>query len=399
MARFVAADSKAHRLPQGKRRTGARTRCRGSATYNRSMEEKILGGLSAREFLRRHWQKRPLLARGALPGLRGVASRAQLAALAARPDVESRLVRRRGERWSVLHGPLECTALQRNSTLLVNGVNLHLAAADRLLRLFSFLPQARLDDVMVSWAAPGGGVGPHYDSYDVFLVQAAGRRVWRLQRRRAWRMVAGAPLRLIEDFAPDEEILAEPGDLLYLPPGWGHDGVALDDCVTCSVGLRAPQGEELAAAFLDYLHERGLPRASYRDPGLVPARRGAEIPRAMLEHAAATLGRIRWRRADVAEFLGRYLTTPKPHVVFAAPRRPIARAAFARRLRRSALVLDRRTQMLTLGARLFCNGEAFDAAPALERLADRRRGLVPAAHAGLVYGWYLQGAVHLERAT
>ena len=358
------------------------------------MKIRALGGLTAREFLRRHWQKRPLLARGALPGFRGVASREQLLRLAARPDVESRLIRRSGARWSVVRGPLARTALQRRSTLLVQGVNLHLAAADRLLRMFSFLPQARLDDVMVSWAAPGGGVGPHFDSYDVFLVQAVGRRVWRLQRARRWRLVEGAPLKLIEGFAPDEEILAEPGDLLYLPPGWGHDGVALEDCVTCSIGLRAPQGEELAAAFLDFLHERGLPRAGYRDPGLRPARRGAEIPRRMLQHAAATLARIRWGAGDVAEFLGRYLTTPKPHVVFAPPARPLGRRAFSRR---PAVVLDRRSQMLTLGGRVFLNGDQFAAAPALRALADRRRALVPAAHADLFYDWYLSGYLHLER--
>ena len=362
------------------------------------MHIRALGGLSAQDFLRRHWQKKPLLVRGALPGFRGVASREQLLRLAARPDVESRLVRRDGARWRVTHGPFARAALRRNATLLVQGVNLHLAAADRLLRMFSFLPQARLDDVMVSWAAPGGGVGPHFDSYDVFLVQAAGRRVWRLQRARRWRLVQGAPLKLIEGFAPDEEILAEPGDLLYLPPGWGHDGVALDDCLTCSVGLRTPQGEELAAAFLDFLHERGLPRAGYRDPGLRPARRSAEIPRRMLQHAAATLGRIRWGRGDVESFLGRYLTTPKPHVVFAPPARPLGRAAFRRRMRRTPVVLDLRTQMLTLGARLFCNGEAFGPAPLLRELADRRRALVGPALADLLYGWYLSGTLHLERS-
>lgn len=357
-----------------------------------------LGGLSAREFLRCHWQKRPLFVRGALPGFRGVATRAQLARLAARADVESRLVRRRGARWTVEHGPLECAALQRSSTLLVSGVNLHLAAADRLLRAFDFLPQARLDDVMVSWAAPGGGVGPHFDSYDVFLVQGEGRRHWRLARRRAFHAVAGAPLRLIADFEPEEELLAEPGDLLYLPPGWGHDGIALDDCLTCSVGLRAPQGAELAAAFLDYLHERGLPRADYRDPDLRPARRGAEIPKRMAAHAAAVLGRIRWSRGDVEEALGRHLTAPKPHVVFAPPRRPLARAAFARRLVRSEAVLDRRTQMLYRGARCFVNGESLPLRPALRRLADRRRGRLPAALAKTAYGWYLSGYLHLERA-
>ncbi len=357
------------------------------------MKIHALGGLSAQEFLRHHWQKKPLLVRGALPGFRGVASRKQLLRLSARPDVESRLVRRAGARWKVVHGPLARTALQRNSTLLVQGVNLHLDAADRLLRMFSFLPQARLDDVMVSWAAPGGGVGPHFDSYDVFLVQGAGRRVWRLQRPRRWRLVDGAPLKLIDGFSPDEEILAEPGDLLYLPPGWGHDGVALEECFTCSIGLRAPQGEELAAGFLDYLHERGLPSSQYRDPGLRPAARSGEIPRAMVQHTARTLSRIRWSRSDAGRFLGRFLTTPKPHVVFKAPAKPLTRAAFARR---KAVVLDAKTQLLTSGNYSHCNGEEYVTAPALRALADRRRALVRTAQADLFYEWYLAGYLHPE---
>jgi len=362
------------------------------------MQLPLLGGLTVQQFLRRHWQKRPLLVRGALPGFRGVARAAQLTALAARPEVESRLVRRRGTRWRVEHGPLECRALARNSTLLVSGVNLHLAAADALLRRFAFLPQARLDDVMVSWAAPGGGVGPHADSYDVFLVQGTGRRVWRLQRPRAFRAVEGAPLKLIAGFAPDEELLVEPGDLLYLPPGWGHDGVALEECQTCSVGFRAPRGEELAVAFLDYLHERGLPRADFRDPDLRATSHGAAIPPALVAHAARVLARIRWRRRDVEDFTGRFLTTPKPHVVFLRPRRPLARADFARRLRRATVALDRRTLMLYRGTRCFLNGEPLPARPALRALADRRRARLPSSLAGAAYDWYLSGYLHLERA-
>ena len=228
---------------------------------------KLLGGLAARTFLRRHWQKRPLLVRGALPGFSGVLDARALAALARRDDVESRIVKRRGGRWETAHGPFDGEiTLRKNSTLLVSGVNLHLPAADALLRGFAFVPQARLDDLMVSYATPGGGVGPHVDSYDVFLLQGPGRRRWRvwLSNKNMQQYVVG------------------PGDLLYLPPGQKHDGVALEACYTYSIGFRAPRGAELGAAFLDWLHERGLPDARYRDPGLRPARRAGGIPAEML---------------------------------------------------------------------------------------------------------------------
>jgi len=364
------------------------------------MEEAPLGGLSAQVFLRRHWQKRPLLVRRALPGFRGAIGKSALFRLAARDDIESRLVERRGDRWKVAHGPLRRTRLQRlaarNWTLLVNGVNHHCAAAEELLRRFSFIPQARLDDVMVSYAAPGGGVGPHFDSYDVFLIQGTGRRIWRLSRKRAFECEEQAPLRLIRNFAPDEEYLLEPGDLLYLPPGWGHDGVALDACITCSVGFRAPRGAELAAGFLDYLHERGLPDAEYLDPGLRPTAHSARIAAEMLAFAGRQLRRIRWNREDVADFLGRFLSTPKANVVFRG-------AAKAEDLRDRLVVLDPRTQLLYRGARFFINGESFvpraAQRAALRQLADRRRlpgrRLARAGLAGLISDWRRAGFLRL----
>src|SRR6266513_1123642 len=152
--------------------------CRASATrqrsYNSRMTLRLLGGLTPRTFLHRYWQKLPLFVRGALPAFRGVVAEHALAALGARDDVESRLVERSGKRWNTAYGPFKSVSLKKaNSTLLVSGVNLHVEAADQLLRRFEFVPQARLDDVMVSFATRGGGVGPHVDSYDVFLVQGA----------------------------------------------------------------------------------------------------------------------------------------------------------------------------------------------------------------------------------
>ncbi len=290
-------------------------------------------------------------------------------------------------------------------TLLVSGLNLHLPAADRLLRRFDFLPQARLDDLMVSYAAPGGSVGPHADGYDVFLIQGHGRRRWRLCRPRAFDFVAGAPLRLIENFVAEDELLAEPGDLLYLPPGWGHDGVALESCTTYSIGFRAPGSDELGAAFLDWLHARGLPeRPRYRDRGLRATQHSARVPRAMIAYAADAIARIRWSRADVTRFLAEYLTTPKPQVVFRAPRPALSRTTFDARLRRSVVALDARTQLLVTGRYPYLNGERVQLGAAgrraLSALADARRlagaQLARAMPRDLLYAWYRLGVLHLE---
>jgi 50S ribosomal protein L16 3-hydroxylase len=284
-----------------------------------------------------------------------------------------------------------------NWTLLVNGVNHHSEQAELLLRRFAFVPQARLDDVMVSFAARGGGVGPHFDSYDVFLVQGQGRRRWRLARRRPFATVRNAPLRLIAGFRAEDEVVLGPGDMLYVPPGWGHEGTALEPCFTYSVGFRAPRGAELAAAFLDYLHERGLPDAEYRDPDLRLAVRPAQIGPQLTGFAAVQLARIRWSRSDVEDFVGRYLTTPKPNVVFRG-----STGRFSR-LSRSEVILDAKTQMLYRGSRVFINGETLVPRPAqrkvLAALADRRqaagRALARAGLEPLISQWQRAGFLRL----
>ena len=346
------------------------------------MSLRLLGGLTPREFLRRHWQKCPLFVRQAFPGFKNVLNEHALAQLATRDDVESRIVQRRGARYETTHGPFERVVMRRRDwTLLVSGVNLHHRGADALLRCFSFVPQARLDDLMVSYATTGGGVGPHVDSYDVFLLQGSGRRRWKVWdlKQKAFQLMAG------------------PGDLLYLPPGWRHDGVALEPCFTHSIGFRVPRGAELGAAFLDWLHEHGLPDARYTDPLLKATRAGGRIPGEMKAFAARVLRRIRWGAGNVTDFLGEYLSMPKPHIVF--------RPGRGRRSLESALVrLDPKTQLLYSGKRFFINGERFTvaagSAATLRRLADRRsaqgRALAQARLGPLISAWQRQGYVHLE---
>src|SRR5690606_28554951 len=194
------------------------------------------------------------LIRQAIPDFEAPLDAAALIALASDDSVESRLIARRRGRWSLEHGPFEPERLPslsgRDWTLLVQGADLHSDAARALLSRFRFVPDARLDDLMISLAADGGGVGPHQDSYDVFLLQAWGRRRWRIGRVAEPQLVPGLPLRVLANFEAEREWLLEPGDMLYLPPGWGHDGIAEGPCMTCSVGFRAPSRHEFLAAFL-----------------------------------------------------------------------------------------------------------------------------------------------------
>ena len=368
---------------------------------------RLLGGLSPAGFLARHWHKEALLVRGAIPGFEGVITRDALFALATRDDVESRMVRFERGRYTLLHGPFRRTDLRqmppRRWSLLVSGVNLHADAADALLRRFAFLPYARLDDLMVSYAAPAGGVGPHFDSYDVFLLQATGRRRWRYGRQRDLSLREGAPLRILRHFAPAKDATLGPGDMLYLPPDYAHDGVAVDECMTYSIGFRAPLYQELAEAFLDHLRDTVELDGRYADPDLGPRKEPARIDARMQRRVSNALGGIRFDAATIARFLGRYLTEPKPLVMFSAPPAR-SRAAFARRIAGVGVMLDRRTQLLYDDERMYVNGDDV-ALPrvggaALRRLADSRHlsprdcASLPASTIGLLHDWHRHGFLH-----
>jgi len=371
----------------------------------------LLGRLSARTFLSQFWQKRPLLVRQAIPGFGGVVQASELLALAARDDVESRLVSRRRGAWHLRHGPFARSETDRlpkkDWTILVQGVNQVLPAADALLRRFRFIPYARLDDVMASYAAPGGGVGPHVDSYDVFLLQGPGRRRWSVAGPRPWKLDPSAPLKILRGFRPEESWLLEPGDLLYLPPGWGHEGVALEPSFTYSIGFRAPSDREVAGEFLAFLQDRIHFDGLYADPGMKLQRHPGEIPARMLRHAAVVARKVRWRERDLGLFLGEYLSTPKPQVVFTRPRRRLSPEEFAKRSGSHGLRLDLNTRMLFRNRDFFINGERVESSGRtqgwLARLADERslpppmpmpKGILPLLHSWFRSGWIRIGDRH-----
>ncbi|MDM0047357.1 cupin domain-containing protein [Variovorax dokdonensis] len=345
----------------------------------------LLGGLSPQQFMRRHWQKKPLLVRAAVPNMVPPIPRSQLFDLAGQESVESRLVRRTSAApgWSLRHGPFTRRQLPSPSqaawTLLVQGVDLHDDRVHQILRQFRFLPDARLDDLMISYASDQGSVGPHFDSYDVFLLQASGRRRWSIGRQPHARLVEGLPLKIIDGFEPEESFVLEPGDMLYLPPRYAHDGIAEGgDCMTYSIGLRSPARAALGADLLarvaeaqaDELSDRAPGTdAHYRDPAQAAVENPGAIPPALQAFAREAIARALRDPLAIDRALGESMTEPKPDVWFDL-NDTVPDTGWQH------LTLDRRTRMLYDERHVYINGESFRAggrdATLMRRLADQR---------------------------
>ncbi|MDP2075011.1 JmjC domain-containing protein [Hydrogenophaga sp.] len=361
----------------------------------------LLGGLSPAQFMRRHWQKKPLLIREAIPGFQPILSRSALFDLASQETVESRLIVRKPQGWALKQGPFKRSALppfkQSGWTLLVQGVDQHDDAVHELLKRFRFVPDARLDDLMISWASEGGGVGPHFDSYDVFLLQASGRRRWRIGRQKDLTLQPDVPLKILQNFEPEEEHVLEAGDMLYLPPRWAHDGDALgDDCMTYSIGFRAPQRGGLAGELLQRMADELDDETLYRDPTQAATAHPGAMPEGLEAFAVDALQRLLAERQSLACALGEVMTEPKPRIFFdEAQGHWVA----------GALRLDRRTRMMYDPRHVFINGESFRAGGAdarlMQRLADERaldaRQVQRASEGAqaLLQDWFEAGWLHL----
>ena len=228
-------------------------------------------------------------------------------------------------------------------------------------------------------AVNGGGVGPHFDDYDVFLLQGIGRRRWQIANQSDRTIIEGAPLRILKDFRPVHDWVLETGDLLYLPPHWAHNGIAIGECMTYSVGFRSPSFEELGREFLYWMAERQSLPGIYADPGLKVQKRPARIDPMMVAKITQMLANIRWQRSDVAAFLGEYLSEPKPQIFFEPPENPPAQEDFARQVAAHGVRLHRKSLMLWTDAGIYLNGEKLDCSglnsaerELLTRFADTR---------------------------
>ena len=322
-------------------------------------------GLDAGRFLAEYWQRRPLLLRAALPDFRCPLPADELAGLACEPQVEARLVLERGPQgpWELRHGPFDedtfATLPDSHWTLLVQDVDKHVPEVASLLRAFGFIPNWRLDDIMISYAADQGSVGPHVDAYDVFLIQVEGERRWRIDACEAPDLscIPGLDLRILEHFAPTDDWVLGPGDILYLPPGVPHWGIAEGECMTWSVGLRAPAWRELAADWCEHQGARALPAGRYRDPGLSPQTHGGEVCPEVFAHIRSTLEQalVAADPDDFRAWLGAVLSEPKEHLRLAPAEPPFTSAEFRNAFEAQGLLLRHGWSKL-----LFCRGDGGD---------------------------------------
>ncbi len=335
----------------------------------------LLGGISPKQFMKTYWHKKPLLVRGAIPAfqlaremnepLASPISAQELFKLASQDVVESRLIQARP--WSFQEGPFGKKTIPSletaDWTLLVQGMEAWHPAAATVLSWFRFIPDARLDDLMISIAGLGGGVGPHFDSYDVFLIQMSGRRRWKISSQTDLSLNPNLPLKILQKFKQEQEWDLEPGDMLYLPPHIAHDGIALDAaCQTWSVGFRAQSYKELLQEGLWRLAEslEDFPELENRfsDPKQMATSEAAQLPEELSQQIEVLLHRLKLDRIDTfLPGITAYLSEPKPQAIFTPPDKAYDLKQFTAELSKKSLVPHPQTRILALGKTIFCNGE------------------------------------------
>lgn len=347
-------------------------------------------GMSPARFLRDYWQKRPLLIRNAFPGFQPPLQPDDLAGLACEPAALARLIvhDEKRDRWHVNPGPLSEADFTKTPsthwTLLVQDVDKWDADVAGLLQHFGFLPSWRVDDVMVSYAEPGGGVGAHVDQYDVFLLQGLGQRHWAISddplAPKAFRR--DVELKQLVHFEPTHEWLLEPGDMLYLPPGVPHDGAAFGGpCMTFSIGMRAPSQAELTGDLADFIAEQLPEELRYADPDLKPATATGEIDRAAIERLKDALPFAAALRDDMLrDWFGRFITRYRNAQIPAPLEKPLDEAALAKQLDAGAQLLRHPWSRLAWSrgksaCTLYASGHAYPATPALAQQLCEQRAL------------------------
>ena len=342
----------------------------------------ILGKTSINDFLKNYWQKKPLLIKNAIANFESPITESDLFTIAQNEEAVSRLIEYKQDIWQVKYGPFKKSDLPKKTnipwTILVQNINHYLPFAESFLNLFKFIPYARLDDLMISYATKKGSVGPHFDSYDVFLFQAQGIREWKISDQKKFTLDKKSSIKIITNFKSKNSWILKPGDMLYLPPNIGHWGISQsDDCLTYSIGFRAPATFEIQSKFLDFIQDHLITNENeiYKDPNLAPQKNPAEISSNMTKAMRNIVDRLRWDKSSINHFIGQLLSEPIESSIFET-RKPLSLKAFEKRIVNKTLKLNSKTRMLFIKNNFYVNGEFIKIdkkyTPFLKQLANDR---------------------------
>ncbi len=326
----------------------------------------ILGKISVDVFLKKYWQKKPLLIRDAIKNFKSPITEKDLFRIAQNENAISRLIEFKRGIWQVKYGPFKKSGLPKKIntswTILVQNINHHVPFAESFLNLFKFIPYARLDDLMVSFATKKGSVGPHFDSYDVFLFQAKGEREWKISEQKKFSLDKKSAIKIITNFKAKNTWVLKPGDLLYLPPNVGHWGISQsNDCLTYSIGFRAPGTFEIQSKFLDFIQDNliTIKNDLYKDPNLNLQKNPAEINSNMMKKIHHIINRLRWNTNSINTFIGQLLTEPIEGAIFETSK-SMTLEIFKKDLVRKPLKLNPKTRMLFIKNNFYINGELIE---------------------------------------
>jgi len=326
-----------------------------------------LGDISVAQFMREDWHVNARVFRNVLSDFSPLCEIEDLLELATTGDAETRLITAFDGQWAMQSGPLdELPSLSKTHwTALIQGLNLHLPAAAALLDRFRFVPEARLDDLMVSVASDGGGVGPHFDSYDVFLLQMHGQRRWRISAQTDLRLQEDLPLKILKNFQPTEEFVLNPGDMLYLPPRYAHDGIAIGTCTTLSIGFRSPSAAELLASIYrqaadDIEQNATFKQERFQDPLRGVCENPGALPADMLAWITQLISKHPLEANSIVKGILAHSTETKDTVYFDPPARSTQASKVVKVLQSRSLCLSEKSRLVCAEAYFAINGELFE---------------------------------------
>tara|TARA_A100000164_G_scaffold380351_1_gene427475 strand:+ start:639 stop:1763 length:1125 start_codon:yes stop_codon:yes gene_type:complete len=373
---------------------------------SKNYKQNILGNITFEEFFQKFWGKKPLLIQNAIINEKNILNKKEILNLAKKEDVETRVIENKKNKYKLNNGPFrKVVPLKKNWTILINGANLHNEKVNQFLNKFRFIPDNYLDDLMISYACDRGGVGPHFDSYNVFLFQAFGTKIWQISNQKNLSLLPNQDLKILKEFFPSEEFNLKCGDMLYLPPKIAHNGISNGESITYSIGFKSPEWSEILESFSEFLFEKLNHKEVYSLQELKKTNFPSKIDDDLIKKIKNKIN-TELKNININVFLGEYFSEPKLSVFFSKPQNKLTKIEFKKNIKKLGFKLNKKTKMLYIKNYVFINGETILMPSKSKKLfinlanqrvvLENQSDFFPDNFLQIIYEWYLDGWVEIN---